>query len=244
MKLHYKTRVSADSTGVGYGWHWLWLVLALLSATLITGCDNSNDDGDRLTLPTTPPDLTLPPSDRTTAAQVANGTATGRVLMNGQLTRVKSSQDHEWWFDDASGPEIEMDFSSAYVPPVGTNFTAYGDVDKGDSENEVDIIAWEPGSYTGTPPSPSPGPNPEIPAEFTSVAEILSGGFFGQMVLVRGRVTRLADDDHNELVFTDGTGEIELDFPSNNVPALGSSIIAYGSVSSGPEIDVYAWQHQ
>ena len=242
MKLHYKTRVSADSTDVGYGW--LWLALALLSAALITGCDNSNDDNDdRLTLPITPPDLTLPPSAITTAAQVANGTATGRVLMNGQLTRVKSPQDHEWWFDDASGPEIEMDFSSSYVPPVATNFTAYGDVDKGDSENEVDIIAWEAGSYTGTPPSPSPGPNPEIPAEFTTVDEILSGTVFG-MVLVRGSVTRLADDDHNELVFTDGTGEIELDFPSNNVPALGSSIIAYGSVSSDPEVDVSAWQHQ
>ena len=218
------------------------LLLALVSAPLITGCDNSNDDGDRLTLPTTPPDPTLPPSVITTAAQVANGTATGRVLMNGQLTRVKSPQDHEWWFDDASGPEIEMDFSSSYVPPVGTNFTAYGDVDKGDSENEVDIIAWEAGSYTGTPPSPSPGPNPEIPAEFTTVGEILSGTF--GMVLVRGSVTRLADDDHDELIFTDGTGEIVLDFPSDHVPALGSSIIAYGSVSSGPEVDVYAWQHQ
>ena len=203
---------------------------------------NDDDDDDRL--PRIPPDPTMPPTVITTAAQVAAGTATGRVLMNGQLTRVKSPQDHEWWFDDASGPEIEMDFSSPYVPPVGTIFTAYGDVDKGNSENEVDIISWAAGAYTGTPPSPSPGPNPEIPAEFTSVGEILSGGFFGKMVLVRGSVTRLADDDHNELVFTDGTGEIELDFPSNHVPALGSSIIAYGSVSSDPEIDVSAWSPQ
>lgn len=242
MKLHNKTRVSADSVGVGYRWRWLWM--ALLSTVLIIGCDNSNDDDDDDRLPTTPRDTTPPPTGLTTAADVANGTAIGRVLMNGQLTRVKSPQDHEWWFDDASGPEIEMDFSSPYVPPVGTNFTAYGDVDRGNSENEVDIITWAPGAYTGTPPLPSPGPNPEIPAEFTTVADIQSGGFFGRMVLVRGSVTRLADDDHNELVFTDGTGEIELDFPSNNVPALGSSIIAYGSVSSDPEIDVQTWQHQ
>ena len=243
MKLHNKTRVSADSIGVGYRWR--WLVLVLLSATLITACDNSNDDNDdNDRLPTTPIDTTPPPTGLTTAADVANGTAIGRVLMNGQLTRVKSSQDHEWWFDDASGPEIEMDFSSAYVPPVGANFTAYGDVDRGDTENEVDIITWAPGAYTGTPPLPNPGPSPEIPPEFTTVAEILNGGFFGKMVLVRGTVTGLADDDHNELVFTDGTGRIELDFPSNNVPALGSSIIAYGSVSSGPEIDVQAWDHQ
>ena len=235
MNLYYKTRDNAD--------RWLWLASALLSATLITACDNSNGGGDTK-LPSIPPDPTIPPTVLTTAAQVANGTVTGRVLMNGQLTRVKSPQDHEWWFDDASGPEIEMDFSSPYVPPVGTNFTAYGDVDKGDSENEVDIIAWEPGAFTGTPPPPSTGPNPEIPAQFTTVAEILSGGFFGRMVLVRGRVTRLADDDHNELIFTDGTGEIELDFPSDHVPVIGSAIIAYGSVSSDPEIDVFSWQLQ
>ena len=40
----------------------------------------------------------------------------------------------------------------------------------------------------------------------------------------------------------EGTGEMELDFPSDHVPAPGSSIIAYGSVSSGPEVDVYAWE--
>jgi len=189
-------------------------------------------------LPVTPPDPTTPPTAITTAQQVAAGTATGRVLMIGELTRVKSAQDHEWWFMDGSGPEIELDFPSPYVPPVGTNFTVYGTVD---GPSEVDVIAWEPCAYTGTAPTPSPGPNPAIPPT-TTVAEIQAGSLIGQMVLVEGTVTRVADDDHNELIFTDGTGEIELDFPSNNVPALGSAIRAYGSVSSGPEIDVQAWE--
>ena len=189
-------------------------------------------------LPVTPPDPTPPPTTITTAQQVVAGTATGRVLMNGELTRVKSPQDHEWWFRDGSGPEIELDFPSPHVPPVGTNFTVYGTVD---GPSEVDVIAWEPGAYTGTAPTPSPGPNPPIP-ETTTVAEIRTGSLHGQMVIVEGTVTRLADDDHNELIFTDGTGEMELDFPSNNVPALGTAIRAYGSVSDGPEIDVQAWE--
>ncbi len=74
----------------------------------------------------------------------------------------------------------------------------------------------------------------------TKVSDILSGNASGDLIL-SGELTGPTSDS-DEWVFSDGTGEVVLDFASNDVPAVGDPIYVHGTVSSGPEIDVIAWE--
>ncbi len=86
-----------------------------------------------------------------------------------------------------------------------------------------------------TPPDPTPPP-----LTLTKVSHILSGNVSGEVILAGDLTGPTSDSD--EWVFSDGTGEIVLDFPSNDVPPVGDPIYVQGTVSSGPEIDVIAWE--
>ena len=61
---------------------------------------------------------------------------------------------------------------------------------------------------------PDPGPAPSI---ITNVADILSGAATGE-VLVAGELSRVANASRDEWWFSDGTGEVVLDFASDHVP--------------------------
>jgi uncharacterized protein YdeI (BOF family) len=58
-------------------------------------------------------------------------------------------------------------------------------------------------------------------------------------VRLEGRNVRTTSDS-DELVFSDGTGEIVADYPSCCVPDLNVPIRLVGTVSSS-EVDVVAW---
>jgi len=85
--------------------------------------------------------------------------------------------------------------------------------------------------------------NVETPTQpgITTVAQILAGGVFGEVVLV-GVTTRMSGNDADEWWFTDdgGANEIVLDFQSNNVAPTNTTIIVVGNVSAS-EVDVSSW---
>ena len=84
-------------------------------------------------------------------------------------------------------------------------------------------------------------PDPTLPPlTLTNVSDILSGNVSGEVLLAGGLTGPTSDSD--EWVFSDFTGEIALDFPSNDVPPVGDPIYVHGTVNSGPEIDVIAWE--
>ena len=89
---------------------------------------------------------------------------------------------------------------------------------------------------TGGPTTPSPPTDPTP----TTVSEILANPTgLGEVVLVGRNVRTTSESDH--LWFSDGTGEIVADYPSDNVAPLGIPIRIFGSVASG-EIDVSRWE--
>jgi uncharacterized protein YdeI (BOF family) len=46
--------------------------------------------------------------------------------------------------------------------------------------------------------------------------------------------------DNDEKIFSDGTGEIEVDYPSSNVPPLNVRIRVRGTIGSS-EVDAESW---
>jgi hypothetical protein len=99
------------------------------------------------------------------------------------------------------------------------------------------IVNPPPGVTPPPPTTPPLNPPPEQPP-FVTVAQVLAGGVTGT-VIVEGRNIR-DTSDHDELVFSDGTGEIVVDYPSSNVPPLNVKIRVRGTVSSS-EIDAESW---
>jgi uncharacterized protein YdeI (BOF family) len=79
-------------------------------------------------------------------------------------------------------------------------------------------------------------------ANFTSVAEILADweGFFGSTVTVEGQLVR-GTSESDEFIFSDGTGEIRVDFSSGDIPPTGTRIEITATVASS-ELDVISWQ--
>jgi len=106
------------------------------------------------------------------------------------------------------------------------------------------------GSTTPTPtptPEPAPAPTPEptpqptpTPPPLVTVADILNGNVSANEVTLEGENIRTTGDS-DELVFSDGTGEIVADYPSGNVPALNVRIRIVGRIASS-EIDVSSWE--
>ena len=87
-------------------------------------------------------------------------------------------------------------------------------------------------------PEPPPEPLPETP-ELTTVAEVLAGTTPHEVMLEGRNIRETSDND--ELVFTDGTGEVVVDYPSCCIPALDVLIRVVGTVASS-EIDAVAWE--
>jgi uncharacterized protein YdeI (BOF family) len=169
----------------------------------------------------------------------ASGAIGNEVLVAGRLVRVKDGDQDEFWFDDGTD-EIAMDFPSNHVPALNELSLVWGTVDSGP---EIDVITWE--LVASIPPNPidppvtPPDPTPPT-LTITKVSDILAGNSSSE-VIVAGQLTRRDGNDDDEWWFTDGTGEIVLDFPSNHIPAVGTPIYAWGKVASS-EIDVIAWQ--
>ena len=59
-------------------------------------------------------------------------------------------------------------------------------------------------------------------------------------VLLAGQTVR-ATGDNDEWFFSDGTGEIIVDFPSSNIPSLRQPIYVLGTVASS-EVDASDWE--
>jgi uncharacterized protein YdeI (BOF family) len=85
-----------------------------------------------------------------------------------------------------------------------------------------------------TPPDPTPPP-----LVLTTVAQVLSGNSPHEVILAGALTGPTSDSD--EWIFSDDTGNIVLDFPSSNIPAVGTPVYVHGTVGSS-EIDVIAWQ--
>ncbi len=85
-------------------------------------------------------------------------------------------------------------------------------------------------------------------SELTSVGEILAdpNRFMGQGVRLQGRAIEQIDDVR--VLFTDGTGEIRLQFePGAPVPSLNEGVLVAGTAAAGMEgvavkIDVTSWE--
>jgi uncharacterized protein YdeI (BOF family) len=110
----------------------------------------------------------------------------------------------------------------------------------GSSSSSSPTTPEQPGQ-PGQPEQPGqPGGGPTV--VWTTVAEILANpdNFADKEVVLVGVAIRQSGSDSDELVFTDGTGEIVMDFPSSNIPPLNLRIAVKGTLASS-EIDVNAW---
>ena len=93
-----------------------------------------------------------------------------------------------------------------------------------------------------TPVTPTPNPNP--PLNVTTVKQLLdqvaAGEGLGQHVILEGWNIR-DTSDNDEKIFSDGTGEVQIDYPSSNIPPLFVRIRVRGTVSSS-EVDADSWE--
>ena len=186
--------------------------------------------------PVTPPDVTPPPLVLTTVAQVLSGNSPHEVILAGALTG-PTADPEEWRFSDGTG-EIVLDFPSSHIPAVGTPIYVLGSV----ASSEIDVAAWQPATDVTVPPTQPPVTPPDPtppPLTLTTVAQVLNGNSPHEVILAGALTGPTSDSD--EWTFSDGTGSIVLDFPSSNIPAVGTPIYVHGTVASS-EIDVIAWQ--
>jgi uncharacterized protein YdeI (BOF family) len=197
-------------------------------------------------LPVIPPPTTGLPVDISSVADIKSGAITKgtEVFLYGYLTGQKSDDDDEWFFTDTEGETvIILDFPTSQVPAVNVKMLVYGGVE---DAGEVDVINWLPAETkpeTPTPPTfPPAGVTPPA-LEISTVDQIIKGVKTGE-VIVAGKLTNQQDDDCDEWVFNDGTGSIEVEFSSCNVPAVGVPIYIWGKVDGRYEIDVFSWDPQ
>jgi uncharacterized protein YdeI (BOF family) len=83
----------------------------------------------------------------------------------------------------------------------------------------------------------------------TPVSSIVSNpqAYNGQEVTLEGKTTHRVDDD--EYMFTDGSGQIELDFQKGNIPTVGKTITVTGRVEyedddNELEVNVVSWKYK
>ena len=225
-----------------YSYRYFTLVISLLVP--LAACSKKSPTGPGIEPPTvppvTPPDPTPAPKILTSVADIkASGAIGNEVLVAGRLTSTNNRDEDEYWFNDGTD-QIVMDFPSDHVPGLNELILVWGTVDSGP---EIDVIQWalaasippEPVDPPVTPPDPTP---PTL--VITKVSDILAGNAPYEVILA-GQLTRQDGNDDDEWWFTDGTGEVVLDFPSGHRPAVGAPIYVWGKTSSS-EIDVIAWQ--
>ena len=227
-----------------------YLSIVTTSLLIVWGCSSSNDPTP--VIPKPPPKIpeipTSPglPSVITPVSDIISGKFSkgDEVFLYGYLTRQKSNDDDEWFFTDDGGVnEIILDFPTSQVPAVNKNILVYGGVD---DIGEVDVINWAPTDTKPTNPTPPTFPPPGVTPpnlEITTVDDIVKGVKTGEVIMA-GQLTNRQDDDCNEWIFNDGTGSLEVEFPSCNVPAVGVPIYIYGKTDGNYEIDVFSWAPQ
>ncbi len=95
----------------------------------------------------------------------------------------------------------------------------------------------------GTAPPPQPGVPPPGPTEeVVPVSEVLrrmQGGDGPGTVVMEGQNIR-DTSDNDEKVFSDGTGEVVVDYPSSNIAPLNVRIRVLGRIVSS-EVDAQSW---
>lgn len=196
-------------------------------------------------LPVTPPPTEIPTIISSVADIKSGAISKGtEVFLYGYLTSQKSDDADEWFFtDDGGTTEIILDFPTSKVPAVNEMIFVYGGVE---DAGEVDVIGWdeeETKPINPIPPvSPPEGVTPPS-LDISTVDDIIKGVKFGPVIMA-GQLTHQQDDDCDEWVFNDGTGSIEMDFPSCNVPAVGIPVYVNGKTDGRYEIDVFTWEAQ
>ena len=98
-----------------------------------------------------------------------------------------------------------------------------------------------------TPPEPMtpviPTPNPNPPLNVITVKQLLdqvaAGQAFGHVILEGWNIRDTSDND--EKIFSDGTGEVQIDYPSSDIPPLNVRIRVRGTVASS-EVDADSWE--
>ena len=202
-------------------------ILILLTLVLIIGCKSDNN----VTNPDTPSgDPTVEKINNKPSSYVGKN-----VTMEGYL--VAQIDDDDFWFKDESKGEIRVDFSEGDTPTVGEKIRISGRVQYDDGRLEIEVSSWNSLSTTA-PPNFS----------FDKLVDIQSNpnSYLYQIVALAGTITSKADDDDDEFWFSDGTGEIKLDFPDNaNYPSIGQSIIVAGTLTTDDgqlEVNVSYWE--
>lgn len=226
------------------------LLFVLTSLLIVWSCSKSDDPKPAIpnppgTLPEIPPSPGQPtvitPVSDIRSGKISKGT---EVYLYGYLTRQKNSDDDEWYFtDDGGATEIVLDFPTSQVPAVNKNMLVYGGVD---DIGEVDVISWSLTDTKPTNPSPPTFPPAGVTPpnlEITTVDQIIKGLKSGEVIMA-GQLTHRQDDDCDEWVFNDGTGSLEMEFQSCNVPAVGVPFYVYGKTDGNYEVDVFSWMPQ
>ena len=224
------------------------ILLTIVTIVLGSGCKK-----DDVTPPNVPPTKvpTIPnppnlPTVISSVADIKSGTISKgtEVFLYGYLTRQKNNDEDDWYFtDDGGSTEVILDFPTSQVPQLNKKMLVYGGVE---DIGEVDVISW---FLTDTkPPTPTPPTFPPAgvtPPELaiSTVDQIVKGVKSGEVYLA-GQLTHSQDDDCDEWVFNDGTGSLEVEFPSCHVPAIGVKIYIYGKTDGRYEVDVFSWQPQ
>ena len=155
------------------------------------------------------------------------------MVTAGTVSSVASDDD---FYLEQGGCTIKCDGDQGDMPTVGQYIVVYGKVEvEDDDELELDVQSWNPEGTNPTPPNPSP--------TVTTVAAALSAAP-GTVVEITGNVTNYTDPNDGEGIFTDGTGNIKIDFEGGNNPSTGSQIVVLGTIEFDDgqnEIDVYSW---
>ena len=126
---------------------------------------------------------------------------------------------------------------------MNKNILVYGGVD---DVAEVDVISWQETDTEPTTPTPPPFPPTGVtppPLVITSIADINNGTKIGE-VIIAGQITHQDEDDCDEWQFSDGTGSLEVEFATCNVPAIGVPVYIYGKTDGNHEVDVFSWEPQ
>jgi uncharacterized protein YdeI (BOF family) len=226
------------------------LLVTLFTMVILSGCSNNETTPTPKpeppgTLPETPPPATLPTVISTVADVKSGKFSKGEeIFLYGYLTRQKSDDADEWYFtDDGGATELILDFPTSQLPAVDQKMLVYGGVD---DIGEVDVIGWWPTDTPPTTPTPPDFPPPGVtpPAlVITTVDDIVKGVKTGEVIMA-GQLTHQQDDDCDEWIFNDGTGSLEMEFQSCNVPAVGTPVYIWGKTDGQYEIDVFSWDPQ
>ena len=133
---------------------------------------------------------------------------------------------------DATGTIVAL-FESDDLPPVDQDVSVVGAVFGG----RVTVDGWLPIGSETVPPPTNGGQ-----VGVSTVREVLEGrakkGPDGGIILEGRNIRETSDRD--ELVFSDGTGEVVIDYPSSNIPPLNVWVRVHGTDSSS-EIDAISW---